>query len=263
MDLLWTLRDLPTLLTFLVSDTIVSVGAVTSTFLLAARFGGIGHWGRDQVLFMLGYALAITGLPDILFNYNVSFISRRIGRGQLDHLLVQPQPLWMALLTEGFSPVSGALWLAPGPLLMIWVAGRLGLHVTPGWLALLALNVVASTAVALAFTFAWGSLAFWAPRAAEEINTATWNMLRQLKPFPLDGVAPALLGGLLTAVPVGFLAWYPCRALLGLDAAPYAVWVTPLAAIVASALAAALFRRGLHHYGRTGSQRYLPLGHRR
>ena len=96
-------------------------------------------------------------------------------------------------------------------------------------------------------------------------------MMSQLKPFPLDGLAPALAGSLLTLIPAGFVAWYPSRALLavgrlgqidqfplGADAA-----ITPLAALLFGLLAAWLFRKGMHHYARTGSQRYLPWGFRR
>ncbi len=72
-----------------------------------------------------------------------------------------------------------------------------------------------------------------------------------------------LTATLLTAVPAGFLAWYPSRALLGIDGAGYAILVTPLAAVVAVLLATWVFRRGLRQYGRTGSQRYLSFGHRR
>jgi ABC-type uncharacterized transport system permease subunit len=64
-------------------------------------------------------------------------------------------------------------------------------------------------------------------------------------------------------VPAGFVAWLPSRALLGKsDTALAFVW-TPLAALVLWVLAAAAFRAGLRHYGRTGSTRYLPHGHRR
>jgi viologen exporter family transport system permease protein len=262
MDAVWMLRDLPSLLTFVLSDLIVSIGATMGTFLLAERFGGIGRWTTDQIIFMLGYALLANGLPDVLFNYNVSYISRRIGRGQLDHTLIQPQPLWMALATEGFSPFSAALELVPGLLVLAWASIALGLHVTPAWLALLALNVAASTAIGVAYAYMWGSLAFWAPRAAEEVNTTTWRLVTQLTSFPLDGVGPALLGGLLTAVPVGLLAWLPSRALLGLDHSLLALFITPAAAIVFIACAVWVFRRGLTQYGRAGSQRYLSLGHR-
>jgi hypothetical protein len=38
MDLLWMTRDIRTVATFVASDAIVGVAAVTATFLLAERF---------------------------------------------------------------------------------------------------------------------------------------------------------------------------------------------------------------------------------
>ena len=261
-DLIWLLRNPTTVITYLVADAIVGLSTATATFLLAARFDGIGRWSLAQIIFMLGYALVVSGIPDVFFSFNVAYISRRIGRGQLDHVLIQPQPIWMALLTDGFAPFTTWMTLVPGIGILVWGIARLDMAITAGWLALLALNLLASVAIALAFNYLWGSLAFWAPRAAEEINSSTWRLLSRLTAFPLDGVGPLLVGGLLTAVPAGFLAWLPARALLGLAGAGYMVWITPVAAVVFVALAVWAFRRGLKHYGRTGSQRYLALGHR-
>lgn len=263
MDLLWLLRDAKTALTGIVSDVVLSLGRVAATWLLAERFAGIGHWSREQVLFMLGYGITVNGLLVTFCNYNISHISRRLGRGQMDHTLIQPQPLWMALLTEGFAPCSGSGVLAPGLVLLVRAMLRLDLALTPGWLALVAVNLVASVAVAMAFSFLWGSLAFWAPRAAEEISSSALDLLVGLKMFPLDGLAPGLLGGLLTFLPVGFVAWYPSRCLVGLDPRPWAPGLTPLAALLLSALAAWVFLRGMRHLGRIGSQRYSAFGHRR
>ena len=263
MDLLWMARDIRSLLLFAVSDLVVAAASVTGTLLLAERFNGIGRWTTTQILFMLGYAMLVGAIPDVFFNYNVAYISRRLGRGQFDHTLLQPQPLWMALLTEGFSPFSTLMALIPALALFVWATGRAVPSPSAGWLALLALNVVASTTIALSYSFVVGSLAFWAPRAAEEVNSASWKLLDALKPFPLDGVAPGLAVGLLTVVPVGFLAWYPCRVLLGIDRNGLDAAVTPLAALLSAALAAWVFSKGLRQYGRTGSQRYLSFGHRR
>ena len=264
MDLLYLARGPQIALTFYVSDFITGVAAVTATFLLAERFDGIGPWTRPQILFLLGYALLVRALIDLFFNYNLAFISRRIGRGQLDHVLIQPQPLWMALLTEGFAPVTGSGMLLPGIGLLLWSGRDLQLSVSPAWYGLLATDVVASMAIVLAFEYIWGSLAFWAPRAAEEINSDSWRLLTQLAPFPLDGVAGLALVSLVTIVPVGLVTWYPSRALLGIESPVWAAeLVLVLAAIVFAAFAAWLFTRGLHHYGHTGSTRYLDYGHRR
>jgi ABC-2 type transport system permease protein len=262
MDFTFVAADLRLALVYFISDFISHFAGITAMLLLAERFAGIGAWSRDQVLFMLGYATTVSGLLSLFFGYNVLMISRRVGRGQLDHTLVQPQPVWMALLTEGFMPISNLIILIPGGGLLIWAASRLELAVSTGWLALLAINILASCAIVLAFSFAWGSLAFWAPRAAEEVSSSATSILSELKSFPLDGLGPVLLGSLSTALPVGFIAWYPCRALLGLDTTTWGAWVTPLAALLLGAFAAWVFQKGLQYYGRTGSQRYSDLGHR-
>jgi ABC-2 type transport system permease protein len=262
LDFAFLMADLKLALTWYISDGIVNLASVTATLLLADRFAGIGAWGRYEVVFMLGYATVVSGLMNMLFGYNVLTISRRLGRGQLDHTLIQPQPIWLSLLTEGFMPFSGSPMLLPGIALLVWSAGQLALAITPGWLALLALNLAASSVIVLAFSFLWGSLAFWAPRAAEEVSSSSITLLYQLKAFPLDGLGPLLLSGMLTVLPVGFVAWYPCRALLGLDSSGWAGWATPLAALIFAIVTSWIFRKGMHYYGHTGSQRYSSLGHR-
>lgn len=244
------------------SDAVINLASVTALLLLAERFAGIGAWSKDQMIFMLGYATLVSGLMNVLFGYNVLVVSRRLGRGQLDHTLIQPQPVWMALLTEGFMPFSGSSVLLAGLGLLIWASHRLALPVTPGWLALLAVNLAASSVVMMSFSFLTGSLAFWAPRAAEEISSSSIRLLTQLKYFPLDGLGSLLLGGLLSVLPVGFLAWYPSRALLGLDPSGWAAWATSLAALILAVITSLIFAKGMRHYGRTGSQRYSNLGHR-
>lgn len=262
LDLLWVTRDLKLFLMWYVSDAVLNIAAVTGMVLLAERFSGIGHWSKFQVLFMLGYASIVSGIVATFFSYNVVHISRRLGRGQLDHTLVQPQPLWMALLTEGFTPFASSAILLPGVGLLFWATRHLPIAVSPGWLAMLLLSLLASATVLMAFQFTWGSLAFWAPRAAEEISSSTMHLTEQLKSFPLDGVGAVLTSGLLTVLPVGFLGWMPCRFLLGIDRSAWGAGSTPLAAVAFALLAAWVFTRGLRYYERIGSQRYTGFGHR-
>ena len=168
----------------------------------------------------------------------------------------------MALASDGFNPVSGSGGVIAGALVLWWAGAVLAIPLTPGWIGLLVLHLAASGALVVAFSYLWGSLAFLAPRAAEEINSSTMRLLDQLRGFPLDGLGAPLATALLTMIPVGYVAWYPSRALLGLGGAG-AVWLTPLAALLLGGVALLGFRRGLARYGRTGSSRYLSLGHRR
>jgi ABC-2 type transport system permease protein len=263
MDALYLARGPQVAIPYYLSDVVMGIAALTGTFLLAERFDGIGPWTRPQVLFLLGYALLVRAAIDVVFNYNLAFISRRIGRGQLDHLLIQPQPLWMALVSEGFAPLSGSGMLLPSLVLLFVARQGLDVQVTPLWLALFVVHVVASAVIVLAFEYAWGALAFWAPRAAEEINSSTWQLLTQLAPFPLEGLSGAVFAGLVTLVPVGLIAWLPARVLLGMDVEWWSGCVVPAAAILLGFSAWWVFGQGMRQYRRTGSTRYLQSGHRR
>lgn len=259
LDLLLLTRDLKSFVVWTLSDAITNIASVTGMLFLAARFQGIGIWSRPQIVFMLGYAALVEGMGSLFFNYNVLHISRRIGRGQMDHMLIQPQPLWMALLTDGFSPAFALPMILPGLGMLFWAFPRLHQGVS---IPAMLLNLAASTGVLLGFQFLWGSLAFSAPRAAEEINTSTLDLMNQLKQYPLNGAGGLLRFGLLTVLPVGFLAWVPCRALLGMDNSGWGLSKTPLAALAFGLLGAAAFGKGLRYYARIGSQRYSDLGHR-
>ena len=262
LDFMWVTRSFEKFAVYYLGDAIINATAISSTLLLAARFDGLGPWSKAQVMFMLGYAAMTTGVLEIFCGYNVLYIGRRLGRGQFDHTLLQPQPIWMALLTDGFNPFGASSAFLTGVGLTLWASRSLTVTVNPGWLALCVCNLLASATIVLSVAFFWGSLAFFAPRATEEINTPLIRMFDQLKLFPLDGLSGVMLSGLLTVVPVGFVAWYPCRALLGHAPAWYAVWTTPLAAALFALLAVTMFRRGMHHYECVGSSRYRDMGHR-
>ena len=195
LDFMWMTRDFRFFVINVVSDIILNLAGVTAVFLLAERFGGIGPWSRDQILFMLGYAALVRGILEVGFGYNVLAISRRIGRGQLDHTLAQPQPLWMALATEGFMPFTGLWPLLAGIGITVWAILQAEIPMSAGWWLMLAGNLAASCAVVLAFSYLCGSLAFWAPVAAEEISSRAFGFLYQLKSFPLDGLSSFLLAG--------------------------------------------------------------------
>lgn len=263
MDLLWITRGIRDAVIWMAATLVTRLAGITTTLLLAERFGGIGRWSTAQIVFMLGYAMLVSCLLDMLFGYNLKMISRRIGRGQLDHMLVAPQPLWRQFVTEGFMPFSQPWDVLVATGIMVWAGLLLPLAPTPAWVALLLVNVLASAVIILSLQLAWGSLAFWAPRAAEEINSSTNRMAGQLGNLPLDNVPRLLLGGLLTAVPVGFVAWLPSRAVVGVSALLPGGLIAPLAAPLFLAAAVFVFRKGLQHYVRVGSGRYSSFGHRR
>ena len=144
LDFMWMTRDFRFFLINIVSDIILNLAGVTAVFLLAERFEGIGLWSRDQIIFMLGYAALVRGLLDMGFSYNVLHISRRIGRGQMDHTLVQPQPVWMGLLTEGFMPFSGSWSLLTGIGIWSWAIFQIDAAFSLYWWLMFFCNLASS-----------------------------------------------------------------------------------------------------------------------
>src|SRR5690606_38469679 len=93
MDFLMIISDLRLGLIFYFCDAILNIALVTGMLLLVERFVNIGMWSYGQIVFMMGYATTANGIVNLFGSYNVGFISRRIGRGQFDHSLVQPLPI--------------------------------------------------------------------------------------------------------------------------------------------------------------------------
>lgn len=264
LDLTWFLRDTKYCLLCILADLISSASAIAGVWLLAQRFGSIGGMSADQVLFMLGYAALVDGVIGMFFGMNnIAWISRLIGRGQLDHRLLQPVPLWMQFLTEGFIPVSGSSTLLAGLAVTGWAAQRLALPIGAIWLVSLAAAVGCSVAVVLSYSWIAGSLAFYAPVAGEEISTSAMGLFSSLQSFPLGGLSLTAQCLLTTLVPVGLAAWFPANLLLRQAPGRLPTVLFALITITLTVLATTLFRKGMRHYAQRGSVRYHDRGHRR
>jgi ABC-2 type transport system permease protein len=262
IDIMWLLKDFKNFFMCTVTDMVINLASITGVWLIAERFAGIGGLGKYQIIFMLGYSLAVGGVMNMMFNMNILYISRRIGRGQLDHLLIQPQPVWMSLLTEGFVPFSGSGVLLSGAGVLAYSLHKLEWTVSPLWLALLFICILLSSLVSLSYSFLWGSMAFYAPVAAEEVCTSISDLFSTLRNFPLGGLGKLWQTIMVSVLPVGLCAWYPSIALNHAEASA-GVFVLAVLAAVYFALALIVFKRGMKHYVTKGSYRYHDRGHRR
>lgn len=262
MDLQWFTQDTFICIMCIVSDIVANIASISGIFLLSVRFQGVGGLSADEVLFMLGFYTMADGLTYMFGSFNISHISRRIGRGQLDHMLIQPLPLWMQLVTGGFVPISGHSTFVCGAVLTAVAAIRLRLAVTPVWFVLLLVYLLARTAIVIGANYLVGSAAFYKPVACEEISSLTNDLFTSLGRFPLSGMPQWLVGILVTVLPVGLTAWLPSLVLLGQLNAPLAMLLPLLIGVMLMSLATFAFQKGMKHYVTYGSNRYRDMGHR-
>ncbi len=246
----------------MVGETVINLSTVAATFFLATRFDSIGGWGVNDLYFMLGFVLVARGVANVFSGRNVLMISRKIARGQLDHVLTQPLPLWKALAAEGFSPFDLAVTLALGIGVLIATVPNSSASPSVYWYVILALNLAASVIVVVSYQYMWGSLAFYAPRGAEEVNTTSFSVTNSLSGYPLDATPLPVKGILLSIIPVGFIGWLPSRSLL-YEPVGFGPWLTPVFSIILALLTVFVFRKGLKRYAHIGSGRYSDWGHRR
>lgn len=263
MDFQYMIRDMRMGLLTLLCDWLSTASSVSGIALLAVRFDGIGGLAANEILWMLGFFTLADGVTWMLLGGNNTLhISRRVGRGQVDHMLIQPCPLWMQLLTEGFMPFSGNSGVLAGLILLVLATARLGMAVTPGWIGLLILYILCRMAVAAGFAYLAGAAAFWRPVSCEELSTVALDALNAAGKYPWGTLPMALQIFFTTLMPVSLLAYFPSMILLGKLNHPAAyAWPVALGAGL-TALAAAIFRKGLRHYAVDGCPRYKNMGHR-
>jgi ABC-2 type transport system permease protein len=264
MDAQWFVQDKVICIVVIASEIVSNIASVAGILLLAVRFGGVGGLTADEVLFMLGFYQLAGGFTYMLFGgFNVQVISRRAARGQFDHMLIQPRPLWMQLMAEGFMPVSGSSGFLIGVLLTAIACARLHIAPSPGWFLALVLYIGCHAAIKLGQNYLYGAAAFYKPVACEEISAKMQEIMDLVGKYPLAGLPAWALTALTTVLPVGLMAYVPALALLGKLERPahYALPVAVAAAFVT--LATYCFKKGLLHYAKNSCNRYRDIGHRR
>lgn len=269
MDLLWFLRDTRYFFIQLVSDVVSGGCTIAGVCLLSANFKNFSGMTQNEILFMMGYALFIDGIFMVFFmGNNTGMVSRIIGRGQLDHIMIQPVPLWAELLAQGFSPVSGSPIMILGTGLTAYGAIRAGLPINAFIILLFLFYSICSIVIVMAFIYLISCSAFYAPAAAEEIAGVGKELFSSLKTYPLGNMKGFQKHIFLSLIPVGLCAWFPSTLLIkagknGLEAilVPEAFYL-PIAAAIFSFIAIILFKKGMKYYETYGSPRYSGFGHR-
>ena len=263
MDAAWLMRDARLALLGITADLVSNIASVSGVFLLAWRFDGVGGLSRYEVLFMLGYVTVVNGIYQIMFSGgNTGHISRRIGRGQLDHMRIQPLPMPAQLLTEGFIPFSGGGNLLCGVGILTWALYGMGYRPDILWILVLFGYLLLSLSIIVGLLYLFSTLAFYYPVACEEISSCVYEFTGMLSIYPLSGMPVSVQLLLVTMIPVGLLGWFPACALLRKPPLGLSSLLPLFAALVLWFFTSIVFRKGMKYYVQTGSQRYKPYGHR-
>ena len=217
----------------------------------------------DEVLFMMAYSTLVTGIFIMFGAGNNIHISRIIGRGQLEHLFIQPLPIRVQLFTSGFAPFTGGSNFVAGLVMITIAINRLHMQISFLWILSLIGYLLVTMMIVVARAYLVSSMAFYSPVAAEEISTTAIEGTWLLSTFPLSGMPLFIQIPLITILPEGLMAWFPALCLLGKPPFYLSEYYPLVFALFLSLFAGYIFRKGMNYYVKKGSNRYVPYGFRR
>jgi ABC-2 type transport system permease protein len=216
---------------------------------------------RTVAGFTLPEAVLMVSLSSCAFNLadfvvgNIDRLKAYVRTGMMDAVLVRPLGA-LAQLVLMDLPLRKALRLvlAFG---VLAVALRVNtIDWTPSRVALLILVPVAGGLFFGSIFVLSAALAFWWVDSGEIGNAFTYGG-RDFTAYPVPVYAGWFRGIFAYGLGFGFVAYQPALALLGrADPLGLPVWagfLSPLVALVAAGVAAAVWRSGIRHYRSTGS----------
>lgn len=238
----------------LVTNVLATVLDVGTVFVLFRATPTVGGFTLAEAVLMTGLTSAGFVLADFAVG-NVDHLSTYVRAGTLDAVLVRPLGVLPQLLLMDL-PVRKALRLMIG-------IGTLGVGVglndidwTAGRLVLIVVAPIAAAVFFGAIFVLSASLAFWWVDSGQMGNAFTYGG-RDFTSYPITVYGGWFRVVFAYALGFGFVSYQPALALLGradpLGLPAWAGYTSPVIALLAAVLAAAVWRTGVRHYRSTGS----------
>jgi ABC-2 type transport system permease protein len=207
--------------------------------------------GLDLGEVVLVFGLASTGfsLADLVIG-QIDRVTDHVRTGTLDVLLLRPLPL-LAQLAAADVQLRRVGRLGTALVVLAVALVHADVDWTPARAGLLVLTPLAGAAIFASLFVAAGAVSFWVLDGREIGNALTYGS-GYLSQYP-TGVLGPVLGRFFTfVIPAAFTGYLPALALLGRDDPAglpgWLPWASPLAALVAMALAGLCWRAGTRHY---------------
>ncbi|MFG1865974.1 ABC transporter permease [Microbispora bryophytorum] len=221
-------------------------------WVIFANTDELAGFGLTEVMFLYGASQLAFSLADLLFG-NVDRVSRHIGAGTLDAMLIRPASPFVQVAADQFTPHRLGRSIQAGAVLTV---GLTRLDVPLGRVWMVPVMVVSGIVIFAALFTLGGAVQFLLTAAPEVANAFTYGgaMLTQ---YPLSVYDARIVRGMTFALPLAFVNWQPGLYVLGrpdpLGLPSWTGLLSPAAALTLAAVAALAWRAGIRRYRSTGS----------
>jgi ABC-2 type transport system permease protein len=233
------------------AGTALDVLAVVVLFRVTRTVGG---FALPEALLMVALSSLAFASADLVVG-NIDRIKTYVRAGTLDAVLVRPLGAFGQLVLMDL-PLRKATRVLISLVILVVALRVADVAWTPGRAALVVVAPLAGAVFFASIFVASASLAFWWVESGEIGNAFTYGG-RDFTAYPISVYSGWFRALFAYGLGFGFVAYHPALALLGradpLGLPSWAGWVSPLVALVAAGLAAAVWRVGIRHYRSTGS----------
>ncbi|MEG8277698.1 ABC transporter permease [Streptomyces sp. AHA2] len=222
--------------------------------LMFSQVDSLGGWSLPEVAFLYGLSATAFGIADLLLG-STETVGARMRDGSFDTLLVRPAPVLAQVGADRFA-LRRLGRITQGAVVLGWALAAVDVDWTAGKVLLLPVMVVSGAAIFSAVFVAGAAFQIFAQDAAEVQNAFTYGGTTLLQ-YPPGVFGKDLVRGVTFMVPLAFVNWVPAAHVLGrpypIELPGWAVYASPLVAVVCGALAGTAWRTGLRSYRSTGS----------
>jgi ABC-2 type transport system permease protein len=226
---------------------------LAAVLVLFSNVPAMDGWSVLQVCVLFGFAQTSFAIAEVLVGH-LDKLPVELRAGTFDGVLMQPRSSLLLMVSSDFSIRRvGQLSLALVVLTVAW--SRLGIGADIGAIALATMTIVAGAAIFCGVWVIGSASTFWTIDTMEITNSFTYGG-RQLTSYPIGIYGEWLRRFVLFVVPLGCVAYFPVRHLVGLEppgSTPMLRFVGIPAAIALAAVAGLVWRAAVRTYRGAGS----------
>ena len=214
----------------------------------------LGGYSLSEVAFLYSTSGVALGMADLLCG-NIERLGGRVREGTLDVMLIRPIPALVQMAADQFA-LRRLGRITQAAVVFVWSMTALPVHWTADRIVLVPMMLVSGTVIFCAIFILGAAYQFIASDASEVMNAFTYggNYLTQYPPtiFARDLVRITTL-----VIPLGFVNWMPTLHILNrpdpLGLPEFVQFLSPVAAVLITAVAGIAWRAGIRSYRSTGS----------
>lgn len=238
----------------LVGAALISFLDFAAILVIFGQVDALGTWSVAEVALLYGIACASFALTDLTIGH-LDLLPTMIREGEFDLVLIRPLGSLFQVVSADFA--LRRLGKAFQGLAVLAVAlTQLDVDWTVGRAVMLAVAIVAGSAIYAGIWISFCTVAFWLIDSIEVANAFTYggNFVAQ---YPVDVFGGVLRRLVVFVVPIAFVSYFPALYVLGKDdplGFPEALqFASPFVALVALLVSGAVWRTAVRHYRSVGS----------